>query len=176
VTAAFVPISVLIALMSAPAGRWADRFGPGPLLAAGSALVALAYGGLAYFAEGGDFWGRIIPLMALGGVGLGLVVAPLTAAVMADSGDDEQGTASGINNAIARVAGLIAVALMGRLAAWAYGTPDAATLPGFGLPGTAAVHVVATGHAFAIVAGVASAMALLAAILSLTIRRVKAEP
>ena len=175
VTAAFVPISVLIGVMSAPAGRCVDRLGPGPLLAAGSALVALAYAGLAFVAEGGDFWGRIIPLMALGGVGLGLVVAPLTAAVMADAGDDEHGAASGINNAVARVAGLIAVALMGRLAAWMYGATDAGTLPGFGLPGTAAAHVAATGHAFAVVAGVAAAMALVAAILSLTIRRARTD-
>ncbi len=176
ITAAFVPISVLIGVMSAPAGRWADRIGPGPLLATGSALVAVAYAGLALVAEGGNFWGRIVPLMALAGIGLGLLVAPLTAAVMAEAADDEQGAASGINNAIARAAGLVAVALMGRLAAWAYGTPDATDLPGFGVPGTAAAHVAATGHAFALVAGLAAVMALVAAILSLTIRRVKSDP
>ncbi len=177
ITAAFVPISVLIGVMSAPAGRWADRFGPGPLLAIGSALVALAYAGLAFFAEAGNFWGRIIPLMTLGGVGLGLLVAPLTAAVMADAGDDEQGAASGINNAIARVAGLIAVALMGRLAAWSYGAVNDPSLPGFGVPGSTTAHVAATSHAFALVAGIAAAMALVAAILSaVTIRGGKPGP
>ncbi len=163
VTAAFLPISLLIGVLSAPAGRWADRFGPGPLMALGAALVALAYGGLSVFATGGDFWGRIVPLMVLAGAGLGLVVAPLTAAVMQGAGDDEQGAASGINNAVARVAGLMAVALLGRVAAAAYG-PDG---PGFASPGGDAAHLAATSAAFAWVALIAACLAGLAAALAL---------
>ncbi len=165
VAAAFLPISLLIGLLSAPAGRWADRWGPGPLMAAGSALVALAYAGLA-FADG-DFWGRVVPLMALAGAGLGLVVAPLTAAVMAEASEGEQGAASGINNAVARVAGLIAVAVLGRVAAAAYG-PGA---PGFGLAGSTAEHLAATNAAFSSVALIGAAMAALAALLALTTGR-----
>jgi EmrB/QacA subfamily drug resistance transporter len=165
VAAAFLPISLLIGLLSAPAGRWADLWGPGPLMAGGSALVAMAYAGLAF--AGGDFWGRVVPLMALAGVGLGLVVAPLTAAVMAEASEGEQGAASGINNAVARVAGLIAVAVLGRVAAAAYG-PGA---PGFGLPGNSAAHLAATDAAFGSVALIGSAMAALAAVLALTIGR-----
>jgi EmrB/QacA subfamily drug resistance transporter len=163
VTAAFLPISLLIGLLSAPAGRWADRIGPGPLMAAGSALVAIAYAGLALTAGSGDFWGRVVPLMVVAGVGLGLAVAPLTAAVMQGAEDGEQGAASGINNAVARVAGLIAVALLGRVAAGVYGDG----LPGFGLPGTEPAHLAATGAAFGTVALIAAAMAGLAAALAL---------
>jgi predicted MFS family arabinose efflux permease len=132
VTAAFLPISVLIGLLSAPAGRMADRWGAGPLMAAGSGLVACAYAGLWLAAPHGQFWANVVPLTALAGLGLGLVVAPLTAAAMQGAEDGEQGAASGINNAVARVAGLIAVALLGRVAAGAYG-PGA---PGFGVPAT----------------------------------------
>jgi EmrB/QacA subfamily drug resistance transporter len=162
VTAAFLPISILIALLSAPAGRWADRFGPGPLMAAGSALVACAYAGLAMTAMEADFWGRTVPLMVLAGIGLGLVVAPLTAAVMQAAEEGEQGAASGINNAVARVAGLIAVALLGRVADAAYGPGT----PGFGVGGEGAAHLAATGSAFGQVAMIGAAMAAIAALLA----------
>lgn len=112
VTAAFLPISILIGLLSAPAGRLADRFGAGPLMAAGSALVACAYAGLWLAAPTGQFWSHVVPLTGLAGLGLGLVVAPLTAAAMQGAEDGEQGAASGVNNAVARVAGLVAVALL----------------------------------------------------------------
>ena len=167
ITAAFLPISVLIGLLSAPAGRWADRFGPGPLMAAGAGLVALAYAGLGFAADTGDFWGRVVPLMVVAGLGLGLAVAPLTAAVMQGAEDGEQGAASGINNAVARVAGLMAVALLGRLADAAYGSG----LPGFGLPGHDSAHLAATGAAFGTVALIGAGMAGLAALLALTTGR-----
>lgn len=167
VTAAFLPISILIGVLSAPAGRMADRWGAGPLMAAGSALVALAYGGLWLAAPLGLFWTHVVPLTALAGLGLGLVVAPLTAAAMQGAEDGEQGAASGVNNAVARVAGLIAVALLGRMAAEAYG-PGA---PGFGVTGDSAQHLAATGAAFGTVALAASLMAALAAALALLVKR-----
>jgi len=167
VTAAFLPISLLIGVLSAPAGRWADRWGPGPLMAAGSGLVALAYAGLWLSASGGDFWGRVVPLMVLAGIGLGLVVGPLTAAVMQSAEEEEQGAASGVNNAVARVAGLIAVALLGRLAAAAYGADG----PGFGAAGDSAAHIAASGAAFGQVALIGATMAGLAGLLALTTGR-----
>lgn len=163
VTAAFLPVSILIAILSAPAGRWADRVGPGPLMAAGSALVACAYAGLWVTVDLADFWGRTVPLMVLAGAGLGLVVAPLTTAVMQGAGDGEQGAASGINNAVARVAGLIAVALLGRVAAEAYGPG----LPGFGLVGSGPAHLAATAAAFGQVALIGAVLAAVAAALAL---------
>ncbi|MFN5996822.1 MAG: MFS transporter [Paracoccaceae bacterium] len=167
VTAAFLPISILIGLMSAPAGRMADRLGAGPPMAAGSALVAVAYAGLWHFAPDGQFWAHVVPFTALAGLGLGLVVAPLTAAAMQGAQDDEQGAASGVNNAVARVAGLIAVALLGRLAAEAYGSGA----PGFGVTGDTVAHLAATGAAFGTVALTASLMAALAAVLALLVKR-----
>lgn len=61
-------------------------------------------------ADSGDFWGRVVPLMVLAGPGPGLVVAPLTAAVMQGAEEREHGAASSINNAVAR---LIASAMAG---------------------------------------------------------------
>lgn len=167
VTAAFLPISLLIGVLSAPAGRMADRWGAGPLMAAGSALVAVAYAGLWRFAQDGQFWSHVVPFTALAGLGLGLVVAPLTAAAMQGAEDGEQGAASGINNAVARVAGLVAVALLGRMAAAAYG-PGA---PGFGVAGDTPAHLTATGAAFGTVALTSSLMAALAAVLALLVVR-----
>jgi hypothetical protein len=92
------------------------------------------------------------------------VVAPLTAAVMQGAEDGEQGAASGINNAVARVAGLIAVAVLGRVAAAVYG----GGAPGFGVSSTDPAHLAATGAAFGTVALISAAMAGLAAALALT--------
>lgn len=167
VTAAFLPISVLIGILSAPAGRMADRWGAGPLMSAGSALVACGYAGLWLAAPQGQFWTQVVPLTTLAGLGLGLVVAPLTAAAMQGAEDGEQGAASGVNNAVARVAGLIAVALLGRMAASAYG-PEA---PGFGVTANSAAHLAATGNAFGTVALAASLMAAFAALLALLVAR-----
>lgn len=167
VTAAFLPISILIGLLSAPAGRMADRWGAGPMMASGAALVALAYAGLWASAPGGQFWSHVVPLATLAGVGLGLAVAPLTAAAMQGAADGEQGAASGINNAVARVAGLVAVALLGRMAASAYGPGG----PGFGVAGDSPAHLAATGAAFGTIALTASLMAALAATLALLVAR-----
>ena len=167
VTAAFLPISVLIGVLSAPAGRMADRWGAGILMAAGAGLVACAYGGMWLAAPQGQFWAHVVPLAGLAGLGLGLAVAPLTAAAMQGAQEGEQGAASGINNAVARVAAMVAVALLGRVAALAYGPGE----PGFGVTGTGAEHLGATGQAFAQVALIACLAAATAAALALFVRR-----
>jgi EmrB/QacA subfamily drug resistance transporter len=170
VTAAFFPFSVLIGALSPFSGRLADRHGAGPVIASGAALVGIAYAALAVTAQPGLFWVATVPAMTLAGLGMALVVAPLSSAVMAATSDGDGGTASGINNAVARVASLIAVALIGWLAASAYGITGA-DMPGFGLPGTAPAHVHATSRAFALVAGTAAVTALIAAALAATALR-----
>ena len=165
VTAAFLPVSVMIALLSAPVGRLADRIGAAPLMALGSVVVALAQTGLALTAPLAAFWAACVPLMWLSGFGMALVVAPLTAAVMAAASDAEQGAASGINNAVARAASLGAVALMGRLAAAGYGGTSA-ELPGFGVTAHSAAHVAATATGFGHIAYLAAAAATAAALVA----------
>lgn len=165
VAAAFLPTSVMITTLSHWAGRLADRHGAGRLMALGSAITALGYGLLWLQAPSGDFLARIVPCMVLAGFGISLVVAPLTAAVMAYAPEEDQGAASGINNAVARASGLIAVALMGLVARASYG-PGGAGMPGFGLPGQTAAHVAATSAAFAHVAALAAALALASALIA----------
>ena len=90
----------------------AERIGPripmivGPLFAAVGALM------LAGIEEGTDYWSFIFPAMLLVGVGIGIFVAPLTAAVLAAVDETRVGIASGINNSVARLGGLLAVTLL----------------------------------------------------------------
>jgi EmrB/QacA subfamily drug resistance transporter len=162
VTFALLPLGVLIGLLSTPAGRLADRIGPGPLVACGALMVALADAGLAWIAVGAGMFTQVLPLMALTGLGMGLVAAPLTAGVMAAAREAEQGAASGINNAVARVANLVAVALMGSVAALAY--TAAGGKASFAAEGISdAMHRSATAAGFSTVAAIASACAAIAA-------------
>lgn len=159
----FLPLTIAIAFMSGPVGKLSDKLGPGVLIAAGSLIVAAAYGGLALgigVLGLSSFWGHVMPMMALMGFGMGLVVSPLSAAVMGAVSDQETGAASGVNNAVARVAGLVAVAAMGTLAMSLY--------PAFGAVREAADQLHAAGNArtFAVIAVVTAAMSALAAIIA----------
>ena len=118
----FLPLSASMALLSGPVGRWSDRIGPRFPIASGSLVVAFAFAGLALLAHAGihNFWTGAFPLMALMGFGMALVVSPLSTAIMTSVEDKDTGAASGINNAVSRIGGLIAVAAMGSLAAWVY--------------------------------------------------------
>src|SRR5690606_1117516 len=107
----FVPLSVAIAVLSAPVGKLSDRIGPRLPIAAGSIVVALSFAALALAVGAGfrDFWLAVFPAMTLMGIGMALVVSPLSTAVMTSVADEDTGAASGINNAVSRIAGLIAV-------------------------------------------------------------------
>jgi hypothetical protein len=109
------------------------------------------------------------------GLGMALVVSPLSTAIMTAVEDKDTGAASGINNAVSRIAGLIAVAAMGSVAAWVYarapGIAGDTGIPGFGEPappGLAAgldmARVAAGDAAFAAVALVTALLCLLSAI------------
>ena len=115
VSLVLLPLGVLMTIISPFAGRFTDRLGPGPMIAGGASLVALAFLGLGLFASTHNLWTTVLPLMLLFGLGMSFVVSPLSTAVMTSVVDHETGTASGINNAVARVAGLFAVATMGGL-------------------------------------------------------------
>lgn len=107
---ATLPITVLMLLLSARAGELAKRIGPrlpmtvGPLLCAGGLLLMLRIGADAPYVT------EVLPGVALLGLGLSVTVAPLTATVLASVEVNRAGIASGVNNAAARAAGLLAVA------------------------------------------------------------------
>jgi EmrB/QacA subfamily drug resistance transporter len=110
---ALIPTTIVMFLLSKRMGRLADRFGPrlfmglGPLTAAvGLALMLRLGAHVNYLTD-------LLPGLLVFSLGLATTVAPLTAAVLSDADEGDAGIASGINNAIARVAGLIAIAGIG---------------------------------------------------------------
>jgi EmrB/QacA subfamily drug resistance transporter len=109
---AILPVTVLMLLLSARAGALAERIGPrlpmavGPLLAALGFLLTLRIGREASYLI------DVLPAVVVMGLGLSLTVAPLTATVLGSADPRYAGTASGVNNAIARSAGLLAVAVI----------------------------------------------------------------
>jgi MFS family permease len=105
-----LPSTVLMLLLSSRAGQLAQRIGPrwlmtaGPLISAAGLLLATRIGlHASYVAD-------VLPAVALFGLGLSATVAPLTATVLASADVTHAGVASGVNNAVARAAGLLAVA------------------------------------------------------------------
>lgn len=109
---ALLPATAAMLLLSARAGALAQRIGPrlpmtaGPLTCAGGVLLMLRIG------PGASYLGDVLPAAVVFGLGLSLTVAPLTAAVLAAASVRHAGVASGVNNAVARAAGLLAVAAL----------------------------------------------------------------
>ncbi|MEM8629825.1 MAG: MFS transporter [Pseudomonadota bacterium] len=164
VSLTLVPLTVFISAMSGPVGSWADRVGPGLPIGIGAALVAIAQVAIALGMPYQNFWGLLFPAMCLFGLGMGFVVSPLSTAVMGAVDEEASGTASGVNNAVARVAGLIAVAAMGGVAAAAY---DAASgSAGFGSLSAEPGHAAASSTAFAAVAWATAGLSALSALVA----------
>jgi MFS family permease len=112
--AAMLPLPILIGLGSPLMGRLTARYGGRLLLAAGAALVAAGFALYGRVETGGiDYWADILPATLLVAIGMGVSVAPLTTTVMASVDPSHVGVASGFNSAVARIAGLIATALLG---------------------------------------------------------------
>lgn len=114
--AALLPVTVIMLLLSPRMGALSERSGPrlpmtiGPLLAGGGlALMARIDPGVSYVPT-------VLPAVVVFGLGLSITVAPLTATVLASVPDSQAGIASGTNNAVARIAGLLAVAMLPAIA------------------------------------------------------------
>jgi EmrB/QacA subfamily drug resistance transporter len=108
--AALIPYSVVFLLMSPISGALVARVGPRWLMAAGIAVVALGLVWISLARPGTSYLGTIFPAALLWGLGVGLAVAPLTAAVLAAVRDTDLGEAAAVNDAASRVGGVIAVA------------------------------------------------------------------
>ena len=108
--AALLPMITLIFALSPWAGTLCSTLGPKIPLVAGTLISALGFVTLAAPTIGGTYWTTYFAGAVVLGLGMGLVVSPLTTTVMGSVDTDHFGVASGINNAIARTAGLIAVA------------------------------------------------------------------
>jgi MFS family permease len=163
-SAVFAPLSVFISTLSATSGRLADRYGPGRLIGAGGMVVAVAFAGLAIGVGTQNVWLGVVPATALMGLGMALVVAPLSTAIMTSLPEERSGVASGINNAVSRAAGLIAVAAMGSLAATLYA--GAGGTASFGAFSDSTGHAVAMTRAFSGLAWVTAVLTGAGAVLS----------
>jgi EmrB/QacA subfamily drug resistance transporter len=119
---ASIPVTLMMFGLSTRFGMLADRYGPrffmgvGPLVtAAGLALFLRLDADVSYLTD-------LLPGLLVFGLGLAITVAPLTSTVLADADESNAGIASGVNNAIARVAGLVAIAAVGAVVAASFGS------------------------------------------------------
>ncbi len=113
---AFMPFALILAGMSRWAGGLVDRYGARlPLIAgpaiAGAGFLLLGVVGLTSGPEA--YWHTYLPGVVLFGIGMGVTVAPLSTAVMGSLSQRHAGTASGVNNAVSRIAGVLAIAVLG---------------------------------------------------------------
>ena len=162
-SAVFAPMSVFIAAFSARAGRLADRIGPAPLLVAGAFLAGLGYAVMGVLAPAQDLWGNVLPAMCLVGIGMALVVAPLSTAVMGAVDETQSGVASGVNNAFSRIAGLIFVAAVGGFVATLYA--GAGGQASFGVLSDTPRHAPAMNAAFSGLAYIATGLCWFSAVI-----------
>lgn len=134
--AAVLPVIALMFLLSRWAGGLVGRYGPRRPLTIGPLVAAAGFLLLAMASIGNSYWRSFFPALVVLGVGLTGTVAPLTTTVMNSVAQDRAGTASGINNAVARVAGVLAIAVFGIVMVSAFASRLNHRLAALALPGS----------------------------------------
>ena len=117
-----LPVTIVMFLLSGRFGALADRYGPRFFMTAGPLIASAGLALLARLDSEVDYLTDLLPALLLFALGLTMTVAPLTAMVLADADESNAGIASAVNNAIARVAGLIGVAAVGAVVAAGFGS------------------------------------------------------
>jgi EmrB/QacA subfamily drug resistance transporter len=139
---ALLPITVVMFFLSPRVGRLSMRLGPRLFMGGGPLVAAAALAALVRLTPGFDYWTELLPPLVVFSLGLSLIVAPLTATVLADAHESDAGIASGVNNAVARVAGLLGIAVVGASVAGGDNTLD---LSGFRLAMWITVGLIGAG-------------------------------
>lgn len=149
--AAFLPFSIIMGFGSRYAGRLVDRVGARWPLIVGPGVTAIGFALLGVSGGDGNFWRGFFPGLVIVGIGMTISVAPLTTVVLDSAPDQQSGIVSGINNAVARAAGLVAVAALGL----AFGGTAAPSIEGGAL-----------AHAYRLVMLVSAGLAVLGALIA----------
>ncbi len=149
-----LPVTVLMLVLSARSGALAQRVGPRWLMTVGITLCAIGMALMSRIGPHASYAADVLPAVVVFGLGLSMTVAPLTATVLASADVEHAGVASGVNNAVARAAGLVAVAAI----------PAAVGL------GAASYHQPAHfNHGFDIATAACAVVLLIAAVLAATL-------
>jgi EmrB/QacA subfamily drug resistance transporter len=139
--AALLPFVLVMFLLSRWAGGLVDRRGARLPLVLGPLIAAAGFALLALPGTGDSYWSGFLPGITVLGLGMAIAVAPLTTTVMNSVPQEDAGIASGVNNALSRVAGVLAIAVFGAVMAAAFEPRLRAGLAASGLPAEAVAAV-----------------------------------
>jgi EmrB/QacA subfamily drug resistance transporter len=139
---ALLPVTAMMFLLSRRVGRLSIRYGPRLFMGLGPLIAAAGVAAIAQLGPTFTYATQLFPPLIIFSFGLSLIVAPLTSTVLSDAGESDAGVASGVNNAAARVAGLLGIAVVGAAVA---GSSNSLDLDGFRLAMRITAVLVAAG-------------------------------
>ena len=150
--AALLPFILIVSLLSRWSGGLVTRYGPKLTLVVGPVVTALGYLLFLVPGIGGSYWTNFFPAVLVLGLGMAITVAPLTTTVMSSIPQHRAGIASGVNNAVARTASLVAIAVLGVVMLHVFKTGLDGRLTAANLPAPAAQSVRAQSTKLAAIA------------------------